>query len=168
MMTVPDSPRTPSSLALLACLLIVLAAFLRPAGSEAQDRARGRLESWQRALQEIGRELLAQLWEKAERWSIALADEMADEIVGGVGADLLLEMAASYRAVALVGQGRIEEGIWHWQVAQPLILDSRGEVTLVWSALEALHAWSFEPGRRDGVAEPTLYKLTVSFVVPVS
>jgi TonB family protein len=49
---------------------------------------------------------------------------------------------------------------------EPVILDSRGEVTLVYSALDALSGWVFEPGQRDGVAEPALYKLTVTFVVP--
>ena len=49
---------------------------------------------------------------------------------------------------------------------EPLILESKGEHTLVWATLEALQRWRFEPGRRDGVAEPSLFKLTTSYVVP--
>lgn len=51
---------------------------------------------------------------------------------------------------------------------EPLILESKGELTLVWAALEALRQWTFEPATRDGVPEPSLYRLTVSFVVPTS
>jgi len=215
-----------------------------------QERAAGLVDGWQRELRRIGAALMQGEFVAAEEGSVALGDEMADHIVGGVGADLLFGITTAYRAVALVGQGRIEEGVWHWQVAQqlfpgvaeiglerfgpdaarlaqhpprvaqgmdasrqrmaagtfvpprrlesprprfpsgralrglkvdvvvqviigvdghprePLILDSRGETALVYSALNALSRWVFEPGRRDGVPEPALYKLTVSFVVP--
>jgi TonB family protein len=208
------------------------------------------MEDWQNQLQAIGAALIDGKFVAAEQASAGLADVMADQIVGGVGADLLFGITTAYRAAALVGQGRIEQGVWHWQVAQqlfpqvaeidlarfgpdaailaehpprvpraenansgsgsggafvpprrvesplprfpsgralrglkvdvvvqvvvgvdgrprePVILDSRGEVTLVYSALDALSRWVFEPGRRDGVAEPALYKLTVTFVVP--
>jgi TonB family protein len=208
------------------------------------------VDVWQGELRRIGGALMQGEYAAAERASVALADLMTDQIVGGVGADLLFGITTAYRAAAAVGQGRIKEGVWHWQVAQqlfpsvaeidlqrfgpdvallanhpprviqneesagqattsgsfvpprrlesprprfpsaralqglkvdvvvqvivgvdgrprdPVILDSRGEITLLYSALDALSRWTFEPGSRDGVPEPTLYKLTVSFVVP--
>ena len=223
---------------------------LCPLRTMAQEAAASPVEAWQDELRGLGAALIDGQFAVAERSSAALAEAMADQIVGGVGTDLLFGITTAYRAVALVGQGRIEEGVWHWQVAQqlfpgvaeidlarfgpnaallaehpprvprgesaaprdgssgtfvpprrlesplprfpsgralqglkvdvvvqvvvgtdghprePVILDSRGEVTLVYSALDALSRWVFEPGRRDGVAEPALYKLTVTFVVP--
>ncbi len=215
-----------------------------------EERPAGPVDAWQAELRRIGGTLLEAEWIAAEEASIKLADEMADQIVGGIGANLLFGITTAYRAVALIGQGRIDEGVWQWQVAQqlfpdvaeidlgrfgpdaallakhpprtfeeqgrpqrsapagafvppsrlesprprfpsgrvlrglkvdvvvqvvigvdglprePLILESRGETTLVHSVLDALSRWVFEPGRRDGVAESALYRLTVSFVVP--
>ena len=48
----------------------------------------------------------------------------------------------------------------------PVILESKGEPTLVAAALEALRLWRFEPARRDGAPVPILYRLTVRFQVP--
>ena len=98
----------------LLCLLGLLwAGELRVV---AQDRADG----WQAALKGIGEQLLMEDFESAERASVALAGELIDSIVGGSGADLLLAMTATYRAVAVAGQGRGDEAIWYWQVAQQL------------------------------------------------
>lgn len=216
-----------------------------PALLAAQDVA----EQWQRRLRDIGRDLLAEQYEAAETSVAELAAEMTATIVGGRGTDLLLAMAATYRALAVAGQGRGDEAVWYWQVAQqlyprveeldlnrfgamgtflsmhpprklpqqatsrsprqgeftppvriesprpefpdgrafrglnvdvvvqvvvgvdgrpsePLILESRGEHTLVWATLEALRQWRFEPGRWNGEAESTLYKLTATYVVP--
>ena len=189
-------------------------------------------------MQRIGRQLAVEEFEEAEAASRNLAWEFADEIVGGQGAEMLLAMTSTYRALAVAGQGRGEEAIWHWQVAQqlfpqvvqldlgqfglygrlpedapaetellgrrserqgsfvppsrlespppefpdgralrglqvdvtvqvivgvdgrprePVIVESNGEPSLVWSVLEALLNWRFEPGRRDGVPEASLY-----------
>jgi TonB family protein len=227
--------------ALVCCLLAT--------GLEAQEAVAG----WQAELRDIGRELLSEEFESAEHRALAVSQEMIDTIAGGVGADMLLGMATTYRALAVAGQGRGDEAIWHWQVAQqmypqvreidlarfgpmgaflrmnpprgpsdepdatqpgapdpdgefrpptriesplpdfpngrafrglrvdvvvqvvvgtdgvpsqPLILESEGEATLVWSTLEALRKWRFEPGRRNGEPEASLYKLTASYVVP--
>jgi TonB family protein len=236
----------------LAIRRLLAAALLSfcPVCTAAQEGTAGPMEDWQNQLRAIGAAVIDGKFAAAEQASAALANVMADQIVGGVGTDLLFGITTAYRAAALVGQGRIEEGVWHWQVAQqlfprvaeidlahfgsdaailaehpprvpqqestapgvasvgtfvpprrlesplprfptgralqglkvdvvvqvivgmdgrprePVILDSRGEVTLVYSALDALSRWVFEPGRRDGVAEPALYKLTVTFVVP--
>ncbi len=205
-------------------------------------------EVWRQRLLEIGSDLLAGEYSRAESLSAELGREMADTIVGGAGADLLLAMTTTYHALALAGLGRGEEAVWDWQVAQqlyprvaevdltrfgstgaflsmhpprtpvrdseasprtgrfeppvkvdaplpefpdgrayrglavdvvvqlvidvegrprePLILEAEGEPTLVWSTLEALKRWRFEPARRDGEPEAALYRLTASFVVP--
>jgi protein TonB len=232
-------------LATVAVLFVVSVAAL-----PAQQEEPGGTADWQQRLVAIGDLLNEGRWYTAEQEAGGLSRAMAEQIVGGAGADLLLGVATTYRAVALAGQGREAEAIWQWQVAQqlfpgvaqvelarfgpeaaalagyrprrpasgsgeqarpgqfepprrldspapafppgrafaglkvdivvqviigvdgrprsPLILDSRGEVTLVWAALEALSTWTFEPATRDGVPEDALYKLTVSFVVPES
>ena len=227
---------------------VALAAVSWASSSPAQQDSGGRPEEWRSRLLGIGDRLLAEEWVQAEKQAVALASEMAEQIVGGSGVDMMFGMVTTYRALALSGQQRHDEAIWYWQVAQqlfpqvkeldlsrfgpwagalqlhaprqpgiksdlsdqggefvaprrlssptprfssgrafrglevdvvlqvivgvdgrpsqPLILESRGEPTLVWAALEALREWTFEPASRDGVPEPVLYKLTVSFVVP--
>lgn len=231
--------------------VVLLWAVSTPCWSLPQE-APGTAAEWQARLRAIGERLLAEDWTWAERETTRLVGEMTEQIVGGAGTDLLLGVATTYRALALAGQDRGAEAVWHWQVAQqlfprvadldlarfgmqaealamhpprqdaprdrpsgpprdgefvpprrieapppefpagrafqglevdvvvqvivdvdgrprePLIVDSRGELTLVWAALEALRQWRFEPATRYGVAEPSLYKLTVSFVVPTS
>jgi TonB family protein len=234
--------------ALLPSIAPLLAALLlSPAFLSAQDRPQEEAVAWSDELQRIGRQLAVEEYEAAEAASLELAWKFADQIVGGQGAEMLLAITSTYRALAVAGQGRGEEAIWHWQVAQqlfpqveqldlsqfgamagflrmhpprerrsggeaerqgtfvpparrdspppefpdgrafrglqvdvtvqvvvgvdgrprePVLVESSGEPSLVWSALEALLNWRFEPGRRDGEPEPSLYTLTVSFVVP--
>lgn len=99
-------------------MLAVLAAFLAvtPAGECAEDTT-GR---WQSALREIGAQIQEEEFAAAEAASTKLAEEMANEIVGGRGAELLLAMVTTYRALAVAGQGRGDEAVWEWQVAQQL------------------------------------------------
>jgi len=245
-----DRPLRPRRRRLVAALGV--SSLLVASGAVAQQQPAGTAGEWQARLRAIGDRLLAEEWVEAESEATAVAHEMCEQIVGGAGADLLLGVATTYRALAQAGLDRGSEAIWNWQVAQqlfpgvvdldlsrfgmraaalkihsprerptdgppsgaarsgefvppqrlssplpifpsgrlfeglkvdvvvqvivgvdgrprePLIVDSLGELTLVWSALEALREWTFTPATRDGVAEAALYKLTVSFVVPTS
>lgn len=104
---------------LAACLALVAAVAAQVAPGEARA-AEDTTERWREALREIGRQVAAEEFGAAEARALALGREMADGIVGGEGADLLLAMVTTYRALAVAGQGRGDEAIWYWQVAQQL------------------------------------------------
>lgn len=101
---------------------VSLAVFLVSSASPAAvaQAANDPTEAWRRELLRIGRQISAEEFEAAESAAIELAGEMADQIVGGAGAAMPLAMVTTYRALAVAGQGRRAEAIWHWQVAQQL------------------------------------------------
>ena len=106
---------------LLALVALLGGVWWGSLAAGAEDAAAG----WQRALRDIGSQLLAEEWAAAEAACETLAAELTDTIVGGTGADVLLAMTATYRAIALSGLGRGDEAVWDWQVAQQLFPDVR-------------------------------------------
>ena len=54
------------------------------------------VDDWQGELRRIGGALMQGEYAAAERASVALADLMTDQIVGGVGADLLFGITTDY------------------------------------------------------------------------
>lgn len=49
------------------------------------------------------------------------------------------------------------------KVRCPVILESKGELTLVYTSLDSLRFWRFEPAEDDGEAVPAVFNLTVNF-----
>lgn len=48
-------------------------------------------------------------------------------------------------------------------LSQPLILQSQGELTLVYSALEKMRGWKFHPAEKNGEPIASFYNLTFNF-----
>jgi len=104
------------------CLLCAAPACGEPAAAPAGDSA----ADWQRRLNGIVSSLHASEWAAAETAARALGDEMSRMIVSGDGAARSVALVTALRAVAEAGQGRGDEAVWDWQVAQQLAPELEG------------------------------------------
>ncbi len=88
--------------------------------SRSQAKSEQAVEEWTsrlRVLDELARqEKWQELLPEAER----AVDEILGKIVGGSGAGQVLGMAVYERAIAEIGLGETEDGLWDWYVAQSL------------------------------------------------
>lgn len=79
-----------------------------------------RVAVWTKRLQEAEAELRAGNGKKTEKISRLLARDMMDDILFGESAGQWLGTAGLMRALGVAQQGRADEAVWHWHVAQHL------------------------------------------------
>ncbi len=103
------------------CCLAVASAAWAAESEQAPDPRR-----WQERLDRVQTSLEAGEWARAEAQIGEVLETLTVELGRGRDARSVVALAVAYRALAEAGQGREEDAIWSWSVAQSLEPEMRG------------------------------------------
>ncbi len=77
-------------------------------------------QNWRSELNMVDRDLQAQRYAHARKWSIKMINSMCDHLGTGPDAMYSLALTVAYRAIAETGLGNARDGDWYWHVARSL------------------------------------------------
>ena len=115
-----------------AALASATAAVAQEVPVSPQDRQTARIQGekraavWTKRLQEADAALKDGKGKKAEKIARLLARDMMDDILFGESAGQWMGTACLMRSLGAAQQGRAEEAVWYWHVAQNLYPTVRG------------------------------------------
>lgn len=121
----------------------------------AQIQGEKRAANWTKRLQEAEAALRAGNGGKTEKIARLLARDMMDDILFGESAGQWLGTACLMRALGAAQQGKAEEAVWHWHVAQHLYPTVRSyDLSPCGEAGEMLMASPIRPASFEGLPRP--------------
>lgn len=115
--------RRPHVIVALLALALGLGSWASPALAQtdaAQSAAADRAEAWRAQLGQAHEMLKEKQYEAARDLTAALADDMVQNLGGGSEASYTMAVVAAFRAIAEVGLGHQDEGLWYWRIATTL------------------------------------------------
>ena len=128
----------------LASLVILSVVVLWPAASFAQ------VDAWRKELDRIDNQLREKSYEAAKESAERLADRMVRDLGAGPGAAYTLAVTCAFRAIAEVGLGNEDVGLWYWRTAHNVFNDvTKADLSSYGSPAEFLKSSSFRarPGK---------------------